>query len=75
MPATQKKTSQQTAIKLASEYVMQCHKLNIPIIKAILFGSQVNGKPHSESDIDLLLVSEKFKNNSLDNWKLLAPVF
>lgn len=29
-------------------------------VHAILFGSRVNGVPHEESDIDLILVSERF---------------
>jgi len=31
--------------------------------KLILFGSRVNGKTHKWSDFDLIVVSEKFKNN------------
>lgn len=74
MRSTKKKITKAIAIKMALEYIEQCRKLNVPIIRAILFGSLAKGTAHGDSDIDLLLVSEKFKNNTLDNWKLLAPV-
>ncbi|MEM9887825.1 MAG: nucleotidyltransferase domain-containing protein [Bacteroidota bacterium] len=32
---------------------------NIPIVKLILFGSQVYGEPHAASDYDVLLVLEE----------------
>ena len=34
---------------------------NIPIDKMILFGSVAKGKVHKDSDIDLIIVSNKFK--------------
>ena len=61
-------------IKQAKEYINLCRKMNLRITKAILFGSQATGTAHGDSDIDLLLVSDIFKANTLDNWKLLAPV-
>ena len=33
----------------------------IPIRKMILFGSQARGKTHKWSDVDLLIVSDKFR--------------
>ena len=32
-----------------------------PLTKMILFGSRVSGKPHRDSDIDLILVSSSFR--------------
>jgi uncharacterized protein len=32
-----------------------------PLKKMILFGSQATGKPHTDSDVDLILVSDKFR--------------
>ncbi len=74
MRKAQKKISRAAAIKQAKEYVDLCRKMNLRIKRAILFGSQSTGTAHDDSDIDLLLVSDIFKNNTLDNWKLLAPV-
>jgi predicted nucleotidyltransferase len=74
MRTNKKKTPLTTAIKLATKYIELCNQSGIGISKAILFGSQTSGAANGDSDIDLLLVSNKFINNSLENWKLLAPV-
>ncbi|MBI2666569.1 nucleotidyltransferase domain-containing protein [Candidatus Woesearchaeota archaeon] len=52
------------------------------IDKMYLFGSRAWGKPHKESDIDLLIVSSKFKKLNFfqrgakmyDYWTLRYPV-
>jgi len=54
----------------------------VPIQKMILFGSQAKGTPHKWSDIDLLVVSRKFKKikpyqrlrGLHDHWTLDKPV-
>lgn len=53
-----------------------------PIQRLILFGSRVNGKPGRDSDVDLIVVSSKFKNLNFfkrgakmyDYWELDYPV-
>ena len=40
------------AVKISQEY---------PLQKMILFGSRAKGKHHEDSDVDLLLVSPKFR--------------
>lgn len=55
---------------------------NIPIKKMYFFGSRISGKPHRDSDIDLIIVSSKFKKldffkrgaKMYDYWKLRYPV-
>ncbi len=57
-------------------------KKETPISKMILFGSQAWGKPHRDSDIDLIIVSPKFRRrrsllrglNFYRYWKLDYPV-
>lgn len=71
---TKKKITQPAAIKLAKRYIEMCNEINLPIQKAHLFGSYSKGTAHADSDIDLLLVSDKFRNNTLDNWKMLSPI-
>lgn len=34
----------------------------LPIEKVIIFGSQVKGKPHHFSDIDVCIISSRFKD-------------
>lgn len=65
---------QKAAFELVKKYVEQCNKLNIHFNKVVVFGSTVKGSSHKYSDVDVLLVSDQFSDNSLDNWKALAPV-
>jgi len=53
-----------------------------PVEKIIFFGSRATGKPHKDSDIDLIIVSNKFKkldfikrsSKMYDYWNLDYPV-
>ena len=74
MRKTKKKTNRPTALELAKQYVRMCEQINVPISRAILFGSQARGTAHGDSDIDLLLVSPKFTRDTLKNWQMLVPV-
>lgn len=55
---------------------------DFPVNKMIFFGSMVSGKPHRYSDIDLIIVSPKFKKLNFfqrgvkmyDYWNLDYPV-
>lgn len=55
---------------------------NIHINKVIFFGSRVRGKPHKDSDIDLIIVSKDFKGKKFryralgfyEYWDLDYPV-
>ncbi len=50
------------AKQFAKEYLYHVKdEYGLPIKSAYLFGSFVNGKKHDWSDIDLCIVSEKFK--------------
>jgi len=62
------------SINLIHDYVRHCKERNIQIKKVILFGSYANGKADEFSDIDIVLVSDQFTDNSYFNWKMLVPV-
>jgi predicted nucleotidyltransferase len=47
------------------EYVGVLKRSNLPITKVILFGSYAKGTPTRWSDIDLCIVSPKFKDSFL----------
>jgi len=55
---------------------------DFPIQRMYLFGSQAWGKPHPDSDIDLIIVSPKFRKLNFfqrgakmyDTWNLRCPV-
>ncbi|MBI2459830.1 MAG: nucleotidyltransferase domain-containing protein [Parcubacteria group bacterium] len=49
------------------KYVNELKNDNLPIEKIILFGSFAKGKQHKWSDVDLCVVSPKFK----DSWSAM----
>lgn len=59
------------AIDYAKKFLRECESQNIPIGKAILFGSFVSGKSHRYSDIDLAHVSDDLKENPIYNHRLI----
>lgn len=68
-------------IKLLKEFRLKTNE-KLPIKKMFLFGSRAKGKPHKWSDVDLLIVSDKFKKlkfrkratKMYDYWDLEYPV-
>jgi uncharacterized protein len=48
-------------IKIATSYAKEI-KNKFDIVKIFLFGSQVRGNPHSESDIDIAVVLKDYPN-------------
>ena len=48
-------------------YLLALKQSNIPIQKAILFGSYARGNSHEWSDIDVALVSDIFVGNRMDD--------
>ncbi|PJB21264.1 MAG: nucleotidyltransferase [Euryarchaeota archaeon CG_4_9_14_3_um_filter_38_12] len=55
---------------------------DFPVYKMIFFGSRMQGKSHKDSDIDLIIVSDRFKRLNFikraaamyDYWDLHYPV-
>lgn len=66
--------TRETAIKTVKNFIKSCEESNITFSKVIMFGSTINGNPNEESDIDLLLVSDKFGYSKWENAKLIARV-
>lgn len=70
-----------TIIKKLMEFKSDLHK-DTPIDKIIFFGSRAKGKFHKDSDIDLIIVSPKFRRLNFfqrgakmyDYWNLRYPV-
>ncbi len=57
-----KKTIPKKIEKEIIEYIASLKKDRLPIRKVILFGSYAKGKQHKWSDIDVCVVSPRFKN-------------
>ena len=68
-------------VKILRNFKSETNK-DMPIKKMYLFGSRVRGNPHRWSDIDLVIVSNKFKElrfreratKMYDYWNLNYPV-
>ena len=58
-------------VKSIRKYIYLLNKEGFEINKAFLYGSFATGNTHSESDIDLMLVSKKLDDNDI-NMKSLA---
>ena len=71
----------ETLIKKLSDFKKKVNK-DYPLTKMILFGSKAYGRPHQYSDIDLILVSPKFRKldffkrgaRMYDYWDIKLPV-
>jgi predicted nucleotidyltransferase len=62
------------AIETVRSFVADCKKVGVQFDKVLLFGSYAKEEAHEWSDIDLLLVSNKFNHNIFDNIKLYSKV-
>lgn len=71
----------ETLVKELKKFKVNLAK-DVPVQKMILFGSQTKGKTHKWSDVDLLIVSTKFKKvkpykrarGFHDHWTIDKPV-
>ncbi len=56
--------------RIVSEYKQNLEALGIKVEKVILYGSHATGEAKEDSDIDLLVVSDDFKD--MDLWERLC---
>jgi len=61
--------------KSITDYVNILKKDKLPIQKVIVFGSQVQGISHKYSDIDLCIISPRFKDDFKDLHYLLMKSY
>lgn len=55
----------QSVKRIINQYAQELKKMGIIPAKIILYGSYATGHPLKESDIDLVIVSENFKDKNL----------
>lgn len=60
--------------KIIKKYLQKLKNNNIPIQKAILFGSYANGNPREESDIDIALISNAFTGDRFEDRRRIVPL-
>lgn len=63
--STDTKKIPKSVIKEITDYINLLQKDNLPIERVVLFGSYAKGTQHTWSDIDLCIISPKFRNS----WK------
>ena len=56
--------------KVIDEYKQRLEEMGINVKKIILYGSHATGKAREDSDIDLIVVSNEFKD--MDIWERLC---
>ena len=65
-------------IKIIKKYAEKLKKEKFPFSSVYFFGSRVKGTNHKDSDIDVAVISSKFKNhfgkNSLKLWELRRDI-
>lgn len=70
--------AQSEIIKLLQSYIRLLNNAGLKIHKAFLYGSFARNTATPDSDIDVMLVSEKFDNNNIDEkakaWQLTRKV-
>lgn len=66
-----KKSTLKTIKGKVLSFVSLLKQKGVPITSVFLFGSQVKGKPHAGSDIDVCLVSPSFSNRFEDRLNLM----
>lgn len=61
-------------VNLVKRYIAELERNEIPIRKAILFGSYAKGYAKEESDIDVALVSEVFSGDRFEDRRKIIPL-
>ena len=66
-------SSTDSILKLLEKYLDRLKENNIPVQKALLFGSYARGKPGKDSDIDVAVISTAFKGDRYSDRRLIVP--
>ena len=70
--------AQSEIIKLLQSYILLLNAAGLKIQKAFLYGSFARNEARPDSDIDVMLVSENFDNNNIDEkakaWQLTRKI-
>ncbi len=62
------------AIQIVKRYIAELEKNQIPVKKAIVFGSYARGVAGPESDIDVALISEAFSGDRFEDRRMIVPL-
>lgn len=62
------------AIEQVKSFVKELINIGLELNKVIIFGSTARDEMNEWSDIDLMIVSDRFSNNIFDNIKLYSKI-
>ena len=62
------------AIAIAKKYIAHLRENNITVDRAYLYGSYANGKPHKDSNIDIVVVSKQFRKSRFEESVKIAKL-
>jgi uncharacterized protein len=62
------------AIQIVKRYIAELEKNQIPVKKAVVFGSYAKGGAGPESDIDVALISEAFSGDRFEDRRRIVPL-
>jgi len=62
------------AIAVAKKYIKFLGQNKIKVERAYLYGSYANGKPHKDSDIDIVVVSRQFRKSRFEDSLRIAKL-
>ena len=65
-------SSTDSILKLLEKYLDRLKENNIPVQKALLFGSYARGKPGKDSDIDVAVISTAFKGDRYSDRRMIV---
>ena len=66
--------TREDAINTAKNFINDCHANGLDFYKVLLFGSVATVKIRQDSDIDLLLISDRFGDNIFENLRLYSKI-
>ena len=66
-------SSTSSILTLLTKYIQCLKENNIPVQKAILFGSYARGNSKEESDIDVAIISTAFGGDRFSDRRLIVP--
>ena len=66
--------TREDAINTAKNFINDCHANGLDFYKVLLFGSVATDKIRQDSDIDLLLISDRFGDNIFENLRLYSKI-
>ena len=65
-------SSTDSVLNLLKKYLNRLKENNIPVQKALLFGSYAIGKQREDSDIDVAVISTAFKGNRCSDRRMIV---